>query len=155
MCCLPRPDWSVWAKPCCLGSTCFPQRSQGRRPSGPPHRGSGNAGGRARGPHNGVGVSSTTGGRELAAEGRARDGIRVVQQARREAGLDVSDRISLTVSGDDDVWAATVAHQQLIMMETLAMQFGSAGSAHPLPAHQGVDAVVGDNQPIRILVETI
>ena len=106
-------------------------------------------------PHNGFVVLNTTVTPELAAEGLARDVIRVVQQARREAGLDVSDRISLTVSGDDDVWAATVAHQQLIMMETLAMQFGSAGSADPLPAGQGVAAVVGDNQKIRILVEKI
>jgi isoleucyl-tRNA synthetase len=106
-------------------------------------------------PHNGFVVLDTTVTPELAAEGLARDIIRAVQQARRDAGLDVSDRISLTVSGDDDVWAATVAHQQLIMMETLAMQFSSAGSAHPLHAGQGVDAVVGDNQPIRILVEKI
>ena len=34
---------------------------------------------------------------ELAAEGLARDVIRVVQQARREADLDVSDRITLVV----------------------------------------------------------
>ena len=105
--------------------------------------------------HNGFVVLDTTVSPELAAEGLARDVIRAVQQARRDAGLEVSDRISLTVSGDDDVWAATVAHQQLIMMETLAMQFGSAGSADPLPAGQGVAAVVGDNQKIRILVEKI
>ena len=105
--------------------------------------------------HNGFVVLDTTVSPELAAEGLARDVIRAVQQARRDAGLEVSDRISLTVSGDDDVCAATVAHQQLIMMETLAMQFGSAGSADPLPAGQGVAAVVGDNQKIRILVEKI
>ena len=106
-------------------------------------------------PHNGFVVLDTTVTPELAAEGLARDVIRVVQQARRDAGLDVSDRISLTVSGDDEVWAATVAHERLIMLETLAVQFGSAGSAHALPAGEGVEAVVGDNQRIRLLVRKI
>jgi isoleucyl-tRNA synthetase len=106
-------------------------------------------------PRDGFVVLDTTVTPELAAEGLARDVIRAVQQARRDADLDVSDRISLTVSGDDEVWAATVAHQELIMLETLSVQFGSAGSAHPLPEGQGVDAVVGDNQPIRILVKKI
>jgi isoleucyl-tRNA synthetase len=105
--------------------------------------------------NNGFVVLDTTVTAELAAEGLARDVIRAVQQARRDAGLDVSDRISLTVSGDDEVWAATVAHQELIMLETLAKQFGSAGSAHALPEGQGVEAVVGDNQSIRILVKKL
>jgi isoleucyl-tRNA synthetase len=106
-------------------------------------------------PGNGFVVLDTTVTAELAAEGLARDVIRAVQQARRDAGLDISDRISLTVSGDDDVWAATVAHQELIMVETLAMQFGSAGAAHALPEDQGVEAVVGDSQTIRILVRKL
>ena len=59
------------------------------------------------------------------------------------------------MTGDDDVWAATVAHQQLIMVETLSTQFGSSGPAHALPEGKGVEAVVGDNQPIRILVRKI
>jgi isoleucyl-tRNA synthetase len=106
-------------------------------------------------PHDGFVVLDTTVTPELAAEGLARDVIRAVQQARRDAGLDVSDRISLTVSGDDQVWAATVAHEKLIMLETLTVQFGSAGSAHALPDGLGVEAVVGDNQSIRILVKKI
>jgi isoleucyl-tRNA synthetase len=106
-------------------------------------------------PQDGFVVLDTTVTPELAAEGLARDVIRAVQQARRDAGLDISDRISLTVSGDDEVWAATVAHQELIMLETLATQFGSAGAAHSLPEGQGVDAVVGENQPIRILVKKL
>ena len=71
---------------------------------------------------------------ELAPEGLARDVVRAVQQARRDAGLDVSDRISLTVLGDQQVWEATVAHQTLIMEETLATQFGSAPDLDALPA---------------------
>jgi isoleucyl-tRNA synthetase len=106
-------------------------------------------------PHNGFVVLDTTVTPELAAEGLARDVIRAVQQARRDAGLDVSDRISLTVSGDDEVWAATVAHEKLIMAETLSVQFGSAGAGHMLPEDQGVQAMVGDNRSIRILVKKL
>ena len=58
---------------------------------------------------------------ELEREGRARDLIRQVQQARREAGLDVSDRITLTVTGTADDVAAFEAHRELVMGETLAV----------------------------------
>ncbi len=60
---------------------------------------------------------------ELAAEGLARDLVRAVQQARRDAGLDVSDRIALTIGGTDAVQAAARAHEQLITAETLATSF--------------------------------
>ena len=60
---------------------------------------------------------------ELAAEGLARDLVRAVQQARRDAGLDVSDRIALTVGGSDAVQAAARTHEQLITAETLATSF--------------------------------
>ncbi|WP_426241545.1 isoleucine--tRNA ligase [Nocardioides sp. LHG3406-4] len=57
---------------------------------------------------------------ELAAEGLARDVVRAVQQARKDAGLDVSDRISLTIGGTEAVLAAVRAHERLIRGETLA-----------------------------------
>ncbi len=60
---------------------------------------------------------------ELAAEGLARDLVRAVQQARRDAGLDVSDRIALTVGGSEAVQAAARTHEQLITSETLATSF--------------------------------
>jgi isoleucyl-tRNA synthetase len=60
---------------------------------------------------------------ELAAEGLARDLVRAVQQARRDAGLDVSDRIALTIAGSDAVQAAARTHEQLIKDETLATSF--------------------------------
>ncbi|WP_134739599.1 isoleucine--tRNA ligase [Nocardioides sp. 503] len=60
---------------------------------------------------------------ELAAEGLARDLVRAVQQARRDAGLDVSDRIALTVAGSAEVQAAARTHEQLITSETLATSY--------------------------------
>jgi isoleucyl-tRNA synthetase len=60
---------------------------------------------------------------ELAQEGLARDLVRAVQQARRDAGLDVSDRIALTIAGSDAVQAAARAHEQLITAETLATSY--------------------------------
>ncbi len=57
---------------------------------------------------------------ELAAEGLARDLVRQVQQARRDAGLAVSDRIALTVAGSAAVQEAARTHERLIAAETLA-----------------------------------
>jgi isoleucyl-tRNA synthetase len=57
---------------------------------------------------------------ELAAEGLARDLVRQVQQARRDAGLAVSDRIALSVAGSVAVQQAARTHERLIAAETLA-----------------------------------
>ncbi|HEX2131311.1 MAG TPA: isoleucine--tRNA ligase [Actinophytocola sp.] len=57
---------------------------------------------------------------ELEAEGLARDLVRVVQQARREAGLDVADRIALTVQAPPEVTEAVRAHERFVATETLA-----------------------------------
>ncbi|WP_110181987.1 isoleucine--tRNA ligase [Nocardioides solisilvae] len=57
---------------------------------------------------------------ELEAEGRARDVVRAVQQARRDAGLEVTDRIALTVSGPGEVLDAVRTHEALVAGETLA-----------------------------------
>jgi isoleucyl-tRNA synthetase len=67
---------------------------------------------------------------ELAAEGLARDVVRVVQQARREAGLDVADRITVTVDAGPEVTAAVEAHRDFVVGETLAtgLAFGPAGT---------------------------
>ncbi|WP_058235499.1 isoleucine--tRNA ligase [Devriesea agamarum] len=57
---------------------------------------------------------------DLEAEGCARDVIRTVQAARRDAGFDVSDRIRLTVTGDPAVVDAVREHQELLAGEVLA-----------------------------------
>ena len=57
---------------------------------------------------------------ELEVEGRARDFVRLVQQARREADLVVSDRIELAVRASEPWIVAIEAHRELIAGETLA-----------------------------------
>jgi isoleucyl-tRNA synthetase len=75
---------------------------------------------------------------ELEQEGVARDLIRQIQQARRDEGLDVSDRIDLTVSGPADVVAAFEAHRELVMRETLALSAsGEVGDASIRVARSG------------------
>jgi isoleucyl-tRNA synthetase len=83
----------------------------------------------------------------LAAEGLARDVIRAVQQARKDADLDVSDRIKLTVTASADVIEAVNNHAELIKGETLSLQLDS----HIGDAVGGVE--VGDNQLVAVAVE--
>jgi len=105
-------------------------------------------------PGGGFVVLDTAVSAELAREGLANDLIRVVQQARREAGLHVSDRISLVVTGAQAVFDATVTHRTRIVEETLATRFGSAPDLDALLAGTGtVDATLADGERVRILVE--
>jgi isoleucyl-tRNA synthetase len=60
---------------------------------------------------------------ELEREGAARDAIRQIQQARKDAGLDVSDRISLLLIADSESAAALTEHSELIAAEVLATEF--------------------------------
>jgi len=95
----------------------------------------------------GVVVLDTVVTPELLAEGLARDVIRVVQQARRDAGLDVSDRISLTVSATDAVRLAVGAHQEFVAGETLATSVAFAAAGAP-----GFAGEVGDGEQITVTV---
>jgi isoleucyl-tRNA synthetase len=57
---------------------------------------------------------------ELIAEGVARDVVRAVQQARKDAGLHVSDRIRLALAVPDGWRAAVVRFRDWIAEQTLA-----------------------------------
>ncbi|KQS15761.1 isoleucine--tRNA ligase [Frigoribacterium sp. Leaf186] len=59
---------------------------------------------------------------ELEAEGLARDVVRAVQQARKVADLDVSDRIATTLTTDAAAAEAVEAHRELISRETLTTE---------------------------------
>jgi isoleucyl-tRNA synthetase len=68
---------------------------------------------------------------ELIDEGMAREIVRSVQDARKQAGLEVSDRIMLGVSGSEAIEKALAAHRDYVMAETLAVEW-SVGQADPL-----------------------
>ena len=62
----------------------------------------------------------------LECEGLARELVRTVQEARKQAGLDVADRITLRIEGTSEVAAALDAHRDYVMEETLAIGWGEA-----------------------------
>ena len=86
---------------------------------------------------------------ELEREGLARDLVRAVQQARKDAGLDVSDRIVLEAGGDPEVVAALDAHRGLVAGETLATDVTRLDD----PGAEGVATVsVGTGHTARLRV---
>ena len=58
---------------------------------------------------------------ELRQEGRAREIVHAVQNARKRAGLAVEDRIELALDGDGALLAAAEAHRDYLQGETLAL----------------------------------
>ena len=82
--------------------------------------------------------------KELANEGIARDAVRHIQQARKDAGLDVSDRISLKLVADNDSQLALSEHRDFVAKETLAE------SLEILSGEPGAELSVGENGAIEI-----
>lgn len=89
---------------------------------------------------------------ELAAEGLARDLVRAVQQARRDAGLDVSDRIALTLTGGPAVRGAAATHEALIARETLATSFSVVDPDQGGTPTGATEVVVGDGEKAGVHV---
>ncbi|HEY2204050.1 MAG TPA: isoleucine--tRNA ligase [Pseudonocardia sp.] len=77
---------------------------------------------------------------ELAEEGLAKDVVRLVQQARREADLDVSDRVTVTLDASEEVLRAVRAHEAFLAGEVLADAVRYAEVAEPTL----VGSVTGD-----------
>jgi isoleucyl-tRNA synthetase len=59
---------------------------------------------------------------ELRTEGWAREIVHAIQGVRRSDGLDISDRIILTLDGDAGLMAAARTHQEYIAGEVLAVE---------------------------------
>ena len=70
-------------------------------------------------------------------EGFAREVVRSIQDARKQAGLDVADRIVLGVSGSDAIETALEQHREYVMNETLAVEWQPG---------QGTDALYHDER---------
>jgi isoleucyl-tRNA synthetase len=59
---------------------------------------------------------------ELRQEGIAREIVHAVQIARKEAGLEITDRITLGLGGDEELLAAARAHEPYVTGEVLATE---------------------------------
>jgi isoleucyl-tRNA synthetase len=81
---------------------------------------------------------------ELRREGLAREAVHAIQSARKAAGLNVEDRINLTLGGDDELIEAIRAHEQYVSGETLATSLGYDG---------GGDSTRIEGLELRIAVE--
>ena len=87
----------------------------------------------------GVVVLDVAASPELEAEGTARDVIRDVQEARKDAGLRVSDRIELGIASNPDVLDAVRTHAGRIMEAVLAVDVQLVGIEEEVdPAWMGV-----------------
>jgi isoleucyl-tRNA synthetase len=83
---------------------------------------------------------------ELEREGLARELVRAVQDARKNAGLDVSDRILLGIDGDEAVRKVASGWSAFIAGETLATQL-LVGAIDGATHAEDVDVV---GRPVRI-----
>jgi isoleucyl-tRNA synthetase len=83
---------------------------------------------------------------ELRREGLAREIVHAVQSARKNAGLDVSDRIDLALGGDDALLEAAREHERYIAREVLATSVVFGGAA------EGGEQVTLDGHTLLIAV---
>jgi isoleucyl-tRNA synthetase len=83
---------------------------------------------------------------ELAAEGMARDVVRLLQQARKDADLVVTDRITVTIDADNAVLDAVRAHEAWVAEQVLAtgLTLGSGTDGEPHGTVEG--------HPVRVAV---
>jgi isoleucyl-tRNA synthetase len=84
---------------------------------------------------------------ELRREGLAREVVHAVQAARKSAGLDVEDRIALTLGGDEELLEAARAHEEYVTGETLATALSYDGA--------GGEPATIDGRELRITVRCL
>ena len=91
---------------------------------------------------------------DLVREGLAREIVHAVQNARKEAGLEITDRIELSLAGDEDLLAAARAHEGYLTGEVLArsIELGGAAAAAGAP---GAPEVTIDGRRLAISVARV
>jgi isoleucyl-tRNA synthetase len=87
---------------------------------------------------------------ELVTEGRARALVRLIQDARKRAGFDVSDRISVRYTASDGVAEAFEQHAAYIRRETLATHL-EQGLTADQDWHRAEDEI--DGLPVVVAVQ--
>ena len=81
---------------------------------------------------------------ELRREGLAREVVHAVQIARKDAGLEITDRIELSLGGDEELLAAAREHEAYIAGEVLATAVSYDGSANGAAAEiDGRELAIG------------
>ncbi len=76
---------------------------------------------------------------ELEAEGRARDLVRMIQQARKDAGLNVADRITLALDIPAEFHSALATHKEYIANQVLAVSIGEGAAQADTQLTQELD----------------
>ncbi|NUL48874.1 isoleucine--tRNA ligase [Cellulosimicrobium funkei] len=89
---------------------------------------------------------------ELAAEGTARDVIRAVQAARKDAGLEVSDRVRTVIAGPAAVVQSVDAHRDLVSNETLTVDLVLEDSGAEDPRQDPADDAT---KAVQVTVEKV
>jgi isoleucyl-tRNA synthetase len=80
---------------------------------------------------------------ELIREGLAREIVHAVQAARKSAGLEVADRIELSLGGDAELLDAARAYERYLTGETLAVAVSYDGAAGEQATVKGRPLVIG------------
>jgi isoleucyl-tRNA synthetase len=79
----------------------------------------------------------------LVREGLAREVVHAIQAARKAAGLEVTDRIALSLGGDAELLDAVRAHEDYVTGETLATSVSYDGAGGVPSRVDGRDLYIG------------
>jgi isoleucyl-tRNA synthetase len=97
---------------------------------------------------------------ELVREGLIREIVITVQDARKQAGLDVSDRIVLNIDGNEPVTDALAAHRDYVESEGLVSRWEQLSSPpafsieHSLGAAQWRIRLERDDQNLPLMLKS-